>query len=83
MIAHVPFLLEHGIIEELQGIFAAEFAVSSGGRVRSSSDVQYPMAYFYFLMSERRRLSAAELFDEQDGDGSGAWSASEVRTVLT
>ena len=83
MIAHVPFLLERRMIEELQRTFTAEFEVSSAGRVRSPTDVQYPMAYFYLLMSERRSVSAAELFEELDVDSSGAWSTSEVHTALT
>ena len=83
MIAHVPFLLDRQLVAELQQNFAAAFEVTSASRVRSPTDIQYPMAYSYFLMSERRPLRPEELFDQLDVDDSGGWSASEVRTALT
>ena len=81
--AHTPLLLERDLVTELQEHFSHEFFLSSAGRVRSPTDVQFAMAYSYFLMSERREVPLEELFDELDADRSGDWSPTEVHTVFT
>ena len=81
--AHTPLLLERHLLTELQQRFKHEFLLTAAGRIRSPTDVQFAMAYNYFLMSERREVPLGELFDELDTDGSGDWSPTEIRTVLT
>ena len=81
-IAHVPLLLERDLLFELQSHFPVEYDLSSAGRVRSPTDVQFAMAYTYFLMSEQREVPLEKLFDVLDADGSGDWSLSEIHTVL-
>lgn len=80
-VAHMPHLLERDIIDALQSTFPDEFARTSAGRVRSGTDMQFAFAYFYYLMSEKKPKSAAELFDEVDTDDSGTWSDREIRTL--
>ena len=82
-VAHTPLLLERDLITEMHQHFNHELFLSSAGRVRSSTDVQFAMAYNYFLMSERREAPLEELFDELDADRSGDWSPSEVHTAVT
>ena len=82
-VAHTPLLLERDLVSELHQHFNHELFLSSAGRVRSPTDVQFAMAYNYFLMSERREVPLEELFDELDADRSGDWSPSEVYTAVT
>ncbi|XP_037073450.1 N-acetylglucosamine-1-phosphotransferase subunits alpha/beta-like [Pollicipes pollicipes] len=82
-VAHMPHMLERAIVAELQAAFADEFVRTSAARVRSPTDMQFAFAYFYYLMSERVRAPAGQIFDELDTDGSGTWSDREVRTLMT
>ena len=68
--AHMPHLLDKTIIEEMQKKFAGEFDKTSSHRVRNSEDMQFAFSYFYFLLSEKRSVSAAEIFDAFDTDKS-------------
>ncbi|KAF0294176.1 N-acetylglucosamine-1-phosphotransferase subunits alpha/beta [Amphibalanus amphitrite] len=82
-IAHMPHLFSRAVIADLQATFADEFTRTSAARLRSGDDMQFAFAYFYFLMSERDRVSVGDIFDTIDTDGSGTWSDREIRTLLT
>ena len=82
-IAHTPLLLERDLISELEQHFSKEFFLSSASRVRSHNNVQFAMAFNYFLMSERREVPLEQIFDELDADHSGDLGASELHTALT
>ncbi|XP_068145444.1 N-acetylglucosamine-1-phosphotransferase subunits alpha/beta [Drosophila tropicalis] len=83
VLAHVGFLLDRDIIEEMQLRFNKELKFTASQRFRSPLDLQYAFAYYSFVMSETRTLSVEEIFDEFDTDGSASWSDREVRTCLT
>lgn len=68
--AHMPHLLDRTVIEEMQEKFANEFEKTSSHRVRNSEDMQFAFSYFYFLLSEKRSVSAGEIFDMFDTDRS-------------
>ncbi|KAF0290361.1 Exopolysaccharide phosphotransferase [Amphibalanus amphitrite] len=80
--AHVPMLMERRLLRELHELFPAEYATTSAGRVRQPTDIQFQMAYSYFITSERRAVPAEQLFEELDIDRSGYWSVDEIRTTL-
>ena len=69
--AHMPHLLDKWIIAEMQEKFETEFKKTSAHRVRDSEDMQFAFSYFYYLVSERRKTSVAEIFDKFDTDKSG------------
>ncbi len=81
--AHIPHFVDRAVMERLQGKFPKEWEDTSAHFFRSGSDMQFSFSYFHFLMSEKRSLSVAEVFDEFDTDGSGTWSDREIRTLLT
>lgn len=68
--AHMPHLLDRTIITEMQEKFAGDFDKTSSHRLRDSEDMQFAFSYFYFLLSEKRSVSAAEIFDAFDTDKS-------------
>ncbi|ALC42045.1 CG8027 [Drosophila busckii] len=83
VLAHVGFLLQRDIIEDMQKRFQREVQQTAHQRFRSATDLQFAFAYYSFLMGETRIVSVPQIFDEFDTDGSGTWSDREVRTCLT
>ncbi|XP_017485356.1 PREDICTED: N-acetylglucosamine-1-phosphotransferase subunits alpha/beta isoform X1 [Rhagoletis zephyria] len=82
VMAHVGFLLDQNIINEMQKKFAKEIDVTITNRFRSMEDLQFAFAYYSFLMSETITFTVGQIFDEFDTDGSHTWSDREVRTFL-
>lgn len=68
--AHMPHLLDKLIINDMQKKFDFEFKKTSSHKVRSAEDMQFAFSYFYFLVSEKRQLTASEIFDSFDTDKS-------------
>ena len=68
--AHMPHLLDKWIIHDMQNRFQDEFKITSKHKVRNSEDMQFAFSYFYYLMSEKRKLLAGEIFDKFDTDKS-------------
>ncbi|KAH8316303.1 hypothetical protein KR067_004691 [Drosophila pandora] len=83
VLAHVGFLIDRDIVEDMQQRFSKQVLQTAFQRFRASTDLQYAFAYYSFLMSETQVLGVEEIFDEFDTDGSGTWSDREVRTFLT
>ncbi|EDW09146.1 N-acetylglucosamine-1-phosphotransferase subunits alpha/beta [Drosophila mojavensis] len=83
VLAHVGFLIERDIVEDMHQRFQQQVQQTAQQRFRAATDLQFAFAYYSFLMSETRTLSVEEIFDEFDTDGSGTWSDREVRTCLT
>ncbi|XP_031784981.1 N-acetylglucosamine-1-phosphotransferase subunits alpha/beta [Nasonia vitripennis] len=81
--AHMPHLLDRTIITEMQEKFESEFDKTSSHRLRDSEDMQFAFSYFYFVLSEKRSVSAEEIFDAFDTDKSQTWSDREIRTLLS
>lgn len=81
--AHMPHLLDKWIINDMQSKFESEFRKTSSHKVRSADDMQFAFSYFYFLVSEKRQLTASEIFDSFDTDKSQTWSDREIRTLLS
>ncbi|XP_011495372.1 PREDICTED: N-acetylglucosamine-1-phosphotransferase subunits alpha/beta [Ceratosolen solmsi marchali] len=80
--AHMPHLLDKTVIIEMQKKFSREFDKTSSHRLRNPEDMQFAFSYFYFLLSEKRLVSAEEIFDAFDTDKSQTWSDREIRTLL-
>ncbi|KAH8321672.1 hypothetical protein KR074_011473 [Drosophila pseudoananassae] len=83
VLAHVGFLIDRDIVEDMQQRFSKQVIETAFQRFRASTDLQYAFTYYSFLMSESQVLGVEEIFDEFDTDGSGTWSDREVRTFLT
>ncbi|XP_015586820.1 N-acetylglucosamine-1-phosphotransferase subunits alpha/beta [Cephus cinctus] len=81
--AHMPHLLDKWIVMDMQKRFRLVFKKTSNHRVRDAEDMQFAFSYFYFLMSEKRNVSTAEIFAMFDTDKSGTWSDREIRTLLS
>ncbi|XP_011194356.2 N-acetylglucosamine-1-phosphotransferase subunits alpha/beta [Zeugodacus cucurbitae] len=82
VLAHVGFLLDRNIINDMQQKFSKGIDVTISNRFRSTNDLQFAFIYYSFLMSERSTLTVEEVFDEFDTDDSHTWSDREVRTFL-
>lgn len=54
----------------MQEKFKFEFKKTSNHKVRDSEDMQFAFSYFYFLSSEKRKVSIREIFDIFDTDKS-------------
>ncbi|XP_014476159.1 PREDICTED: N-acetylglucosamine-1-phosphotransferase subunits alpha/beta [Dinoponera quadriceps] len=81
--AHMPHLIDKWVVASMQQKFEAEFRKTSSHRVRDPEDMQFAFSYFYFLASEKRRVSIEEIFDAFDTDKSQTWSDREIRTLLS
>jgi hypothetical protein len=68
--AHMPHLLDRKVIIEMQKKFTKEFDKTSSHRLRDIEDMQFAFSYFYFLLSEKRLVTAEEIFDAFDTDKS-------------
>lgn len=68
--AHMPHLIDKWIVNSMQEKFESEFKKTSSHKVRDSEDMQFAFSYFYFLSSEKRRVSVGEMFDMFDTDKS-------------
>ncbi|XP_037927150.1 N-acetylglucosamine-1-phosphotransferase subunits alpha/beta [Hermetia illucens] len=82
VLAHVGFLLDRDYVDELLKRFYPHFELTANNRFRHPQDVQFAFAYYHFLMSEARKLTVSEIFDELDTDNSSTWSDREIRTLL-
>lgn len=51
--------------------FPEEWDVTSSHRIRSSNDMQYAFAFFYYLMGEPLEVTVDDVFDMMDVDHSG------------
>ncbi|XP_018406670.1 PREDICTED: N-acetylglucosamine-1-phosphotransferase subunits alpha/beta [Cyphomyrmex costatus] len=81
--AHMPHLIDKWIVNSMQEKFESEFKKTSSHKVRDSEDMQFAFSYFYFLSSEKRKVSVGEMFDIFDTDKSRTWSDREIRTLLS
>lgn len=81
--AHMPHLIDKWIVNDMQRKFEFEFKKTSSHKVRDPEDMQFAFSYFYFLSSEKRRVSMEEIFDMFDTDKSRTWSDREIRTLLS
>lgn len=68
--AHMPHLIDKWIVNDMQEKFKLEFKKTSNHKVRDSEDMQFAFSYFYFLSSEKRKVSIGEIFDMFDTDKS-------------
>ena len=83
--AHMPHFIDKEIVETLQKKlvnicytlflylrFQNEFDTTSHHRFRSSDDMQFAFSYFYFIISEKVKVSPSEIFDIFDTDKTGS-----------
>lgn len=68
--AHMPHLIDKWVVTSMQRKFETEFKKTSSHRMRDPEDMQFAFSYFYFLSSEKRRVSIDEIFDAFDTDKS-------------
>ncbi|XP_072171737.1 N-acetylglucosamine-1-phosphotransferase subunits alpha/beta-like [Diadema setosum] len=81
--AHMPHMIDVGIMNDLQAEFAEEYDITSSHRLRHPRDMQYAFSYFYYLMGTPKIVNVTEVFDEFDTDDSGVLSDREIRTLAT
>lgn len=68
--AHMPHLIDKWVVSNMQQKFESEFKKTSSHKVRDPEDMQFAFSYFYFLASEKRKVSTDEIFDMFDTDKS-------------
>jgi len=68
--AHMPHLIDRRVVSNMQQKFESEFKKTSSHKLRHSEDMQFAFSYFYFLSSEKRKVSIGEIFDTFDTDKS-------------
>lgn len=68
--AHMPHLIDKWVMNNMQQKFESEFKKTSSHKIRDSEDMQFAFSYFYFLTSEKRKVSIGEIFDTFDTDKS-------------
>ena len=66
----MPHMARKSVLSRFQSRFADEVLQTSSRRFRSSTDFQFSLSYFYFLMSESEdnETLLQHLFDEIDAD---------------
>lgn len=79
--AHIAHMIDKHAMGEMQAKFPEDWDATSSHRMRSSDDMQFAFAYFYFLMSEQKNMTILDLFFELDADHSGVLSDRELRTL--
>jgi UDP-N-acetylglucosamine-lysosomal-enzyme len=79
VIAHMPFLIDKNIMEELQCLWPREFDATSSHRFRHSHDMQYAFAYYYYIIQAHKEFVVEKLFnDELDKNHDGFISTEEL-----
>uniref|UniRef100_A0A2C9K5A8 N-acetylglucosamine-1-phosphotransferase subunits alpha/beta n=1 Tax=Biomphalaria glabrata TaxID=6526 RepID=A0A2C9K5A8_BIOGL len=78
---HMPHMIDKNIMFELQNRFPKEWDATSSHKIRSSTDMQYAFAYYYYLMGVTIATSVEEIFNQMDTDHSGILSDREIRTL--
>ena len=68
---HMPHFIDKNIMFELQARFPDEWNETSSHKVRSSRDMQYAFAYYYYLIGMSKDLIVEDVFYEMDTDRSG------------
>lgn len=74
----MPHMIDKDVMNELQSVFHEEFEATGSRRFRSSKDIQYSFAYFYWLMEGTKQfgLDLSQYWkDEIDTDHNGCVSA--------
>ena len=79
--AHMPHFIDRQIMRKLQSKFSNEYARTSANRFRSSDDMQYAFAYYYYVMSELEEFNETKLFEEIDLNMNGRLDASEIMVM--
>lgn len=65
-------------MKDLQKKFKKEFEITSGNKLRSSTDMQYAFSYNYFVMSELEDFNSTKLFNELDTNMNGLLDSNEI-----
>eukprot|EP01138_Halocafeteria_seosinensis_P008134 gb/GECG01008314.1/.p1 GENE.gb/GECG01008314.1/~~gb/GECG01008314.1/.p1 ORF type:complete len:1154 (+),score=123.58 gb/GECG01008314.1/:1-3462(+) len=84
VVAHMPHMIDKDVMNELQSVFHEEFEATGSRRFRSSEDIQYSFAYFYWLMEGTKQfgLDLSQYWkDEIDTDHNGYLDDNEFRTL--
>ena len=81
----MPHFIDVATMESLQAEFPDQWAATSTHRFRSSEDMQYGFAYFYWIMNRDslKDLDWAALWSKElDVDGSGLLEENELTTLV-
>lgn len=78
---HMPHFLDVRVLHELESHFSKQWRQTSQHRIRSSNDLQYAFAYFYFLMSERVNRTLPDWLSTFDSDRSKQLDSNELRSL--
>ncbi len=65
----------------LQKKFQNEFQITSGNKLRSSTDMQFAFSYNYFIMNEIEDFNSSKLFDELDTNMDGILDSNEILVI--
>ena len=84
--AHMPHLIDSGIMEEMQQMWKKEWEDTSSHRFRSVKDMQYAFSYYYYV-AHRNKAHHPDLLhyisEHIDTDSDGYLSDNEFLTLAT
>ena len=80
--AHMPHMIDRDVMATLQEAYPEEFEATSSRRFRGSSDMQFALSYFYWLIHNEVEPDLEVLWNRYlDTDGDGRLSDNELRTL--
>ena len=82
-LAHVPSLHSRSILQELEGVLAAEVNKTSSHRFRNSQDLQFQLTYFSWVREYGEPYNPETILTRFDIDHDGMLDESEFRVMLS
>jgi len=76
--AHAPLLMDRHVVQEIVSTWPEQFEATARHRFRHPLDMQYELAYAYYLLSEPAPLDVPAFFQQMDLDGDGYLDIDEV-----
>eukprot|EP00873_Tetraselmis_striata_P038478 jgi/Tetstr1/458742/TSEL_045129.t1 len=78
VLAHMPHMIETGIMAEVQEVWGAEYAATSSNRFRSGEEMQMSFAYYSYLAEETADVEAQDIVATADINGDARISRGEL-----
>jgi len=82
VLAHMPFLVNRTIVNQLHQRFPAEYNTTSSNRFRNSNDMQFAFSYYYYIIHTKHNQTISNFLTDVDLNNDGVYSEGELK-VLT
>lgn len=81
--AHMAHFLQTEVIEDMMKFWPDEWERCSAAHLRFPEDMQYALAYYYFLINQPQDFDLQTVFNTLDCNNDGFLDSNEIRTVIT